>query len=88
MFDVNIWGAINVPWEATRFFRDTNKLQGGRLCSVTSGAGSLPTPAFGWCCASEFGILGNAFRMVDGDPLPSPAHEGVVSTLAAEMAPN
>ena len=34
MFDVNFWGAIGVAREAVRFFRDVNKLQGGRLCRL------------------------------------------------------
>jgi NAD(P)-dependent dehydrogenase (short-subunit alcohol dehydrogenase family) len=55
MFDVNVWGAINVAREAIRFFRDVNKSQGGRLWSVSSGAGLLPIPAFGYYCASKFG---------------------------------
>ena len=61
MFDVNVWGAINVAREAVRFFRDVNKPQGGRLWSVTSAAGLLPIPAFGYYCASKFGTLGGHF---------------------------
>ena len=61
MFDVNVWGAINVAREAVRFFRDVNKPQGGRLWSVTSAAGLLPIPAFGYYCASKFGALGGMF---------------------------
>jgi len=62
MFDVNVWGAINVARAAIRFFRDVNKPQGGRLWSVTSGAGLLPIPAFGYYCASKFGTSEKTFN--------------------------
>ena len=86
MLDVNIWGAINVAREAIRFFRDVNEPQGGRLWSVTSAAGLLPTPAFCYYCASKFGGPGDVLQRLGGD-LFYPAHEGAISTLAAEIDP-
>ena len=86
MFDVNVWGAINVAREAIRFFRDVNKPQGGRLWSVTSAAGLLPIPAFGYYCASKFGAPGVISRRLDSD-LFYTAHEGAILTLAAEIDP-
>ena len=87
MFDVNVWGAINVAREAIRFFRDVNKPQGGRLWSVSSAAGLLPIPAFGYYCASKLGMSENIPQRADGDLLFYPAHEGAISTLAAEIDP-
>ena len=72
MFDVNVWGAINVAREAIRFFRDVNEPQGGRLWSVTSAAGLLPTPAFGYYCASKFGTPGDISQRPCGDLFTQP----------------
>ena len=87
MFEVNFWGAVNVAREAIRFFRDINKPQGGRLWSVTSAAGLFPLPAFGYYCASKFGMPKDIFQRLDGDLLFCPAHEGAISTLATEVDP-
>jgi NAD(P)-dependent dehydrogenase (short-subunit alcohol dehydrogenase family) len=87
MFEVNFWGAVNVAREAIRFFRDINKPQGGRLWSVTSAAGLFPLPAFGYYCASKFGMTKDTFQRLDGDLLFYPAHEGAISTLATEVDP-
>ena len=43
MFDVNVWGTVNFAQGTIPSFRDINKPQGGRLWSVTSGAGLLST---------------------------------------------
>lgn len=48
-------------------------------------AGLLPSPAFGYYCASKFGTPEDTSQRLGGDPLSSPAHEGAVSTLAAEI---
>ena len=56
------------------------------MWSVTSGAGLPPISAFGYYCASKFGTPEDFSQKLDGD-LSFSAHEGTVSTLAAEIDP-
>ncbi|KAH9917300.1 NAD-P-binding protein [Fomitopsis serialis] len=70
MFDVNLWGAINVSKEAVRVFREVNKPAGGRLLQISSVAGIVGVPGIAYYCAAKSGL--NAFsealsREVDPD---------------------
>lgn len=56
IFDTNFWGASNVSREAVRFFRDVNKIRGGRLMNVSSMAGIGGAAGIGFYSASKHGM--------------------------------
>ncbi|KAH8833380.1 hypothetical protein DL96DRAFT_1694989 [Flagelloscypha sp. PMI_526] len=58
IFDVNVWGAANVAFEATRVFRDVNKPAGGRLLIASSVAGISNVAGIGHYGASKSAIDG------------------------------
>ncbi|KAH9843762.1 uncharacterized protein C8Q71DRAFT_12792 [Rhodofomes roseus] len=57
MFDVNLWGAINVSKEAVRVMREVNKPAGGHLLQVSSIAGFTAIPGMSYYCASKSGLI-------------------------------
>ncbi|KAH9843763.1 uncharacterized protein C8Q71DRAFT_12798 [Rhodofomes roseus] len=59
MFDVNLWGAINVSKEAVRVMREVNKPAGGRLLQISSVAGIQGFTGLSFYCASKSAL--NAF---------------------------
>ncbi|KAF9078491.1 NAD(P)-binding protein [Rhodocollybia butyracea] len=58
MFDVNFWGMSRVSQEAVRVFRDVNRVRGGRLFNVSSGAGVAPSAGIGFYSASKHALEG------------------------------
>ncbi|KAF7306275.1 NAD-P-binding protein [Mycena indigotica] len=58
LFDVNVWGALNVSKEAMRVFRDVNPVKGGRLLNVSSGIGIVGMPVCGIYAASKHALEG------------------------------
>ncbi|KAH9938700.1 uncharacterized protein B0H18DRAFT_968391 [Fomitopsis serialis] len=58
VFDVNLWGAVNVSKEAVRIFRDVNKPAGGTLLQISSIAGIEAYPAVGYYSASKYALEG------------------------------
>ncbi|KAH9938707.1 uncharacterized protein B0H18DRAFT_866745 [Fomitopsis serialis] len=59
MFDVNLWGAINVSKEAVRIMREVNKPAGGRLLQISSMSGYMGMTGMSYYCATKHAI--NAF---------------------------
>ena len=58
LFDINLWGAVNVNVEAVRFFRDENPVgTGGRLIVNSSYTGISPITCAGYYSAAKFGEL-------------------------------
>ena len=55
LFEVNLWGAINVSKEAIRVFREINKPMGGRLIQVSSSAAVTGIPTMSIYTASKYG---------------------------------
>ncbi|KAH8832353.1 hypothetical protein DL96DRAFT_650324 [Flagelloscypha sp. PMI_526] len=58
MFDVNMWGAVNVALEAVRVFRDVNKPSGGRLLVASSLQAVTAIGGMGYYGSSKFAIDG------------------------------
>ncbi|KAI3600467.1 NAD(P)-bindingprotein [Moniliophthora roreri] len=58
MFDVNFWGMSHISREAVRVFRDVNRVKGGRLLNVSSGAGVVPNAGIGYYSASKHALEG------------------------------
>jgi len=58
VFDLNLWGAVNVSKEAVRIFRDVNKPVGGTLLQISSVAGVYAHPAVGYYSASKYALEG------------------------------
>lgn len=55
LFEVNLWGAVNVSKEAVRVFREVNEPPGGRLIQVSSSAGISGIPTMSFYTASKYG---------------------------------
>ncbi|KAH9843767.1 uncharacterized protein C8Q71DRAFT_729992 [Rhodofomes roseus] len=58
LFDVNVWGAVNVSNQAVHVFRDVNKPAGGTLLQVSSLLGLYAYPTFGHYSASKYALEG------------------------------
>ena len=53
IIEVDFWGATNISKEAVKFFRDINPAgKGGRLLNMSSMAGTIAVPAFGFYSAA------------------------------------
>ncbi|KAH8832371.1 hypothetical protein DL96DRAFT_1458619 [Flagelloscypha sp. PMI_526] len=58
IFNVNMWGAVNVALEAIRVFREVNKPSGGRLLVASSLQAVTAMGGMGYYSSSKFAIDG------------------------------
>lgn len=88
IFDTNFWGAMNVSREAVRFFRDVNKIQGGRLLNISSMAGIGGKPGIGFYSASKNGTCCSTLASIKILNLSALlALEGATEALSKELDP-